>query len=163
MRLDAVIATSYYLVMNDNYYMELAYKEALKALKYDEVPVGAIIVHNDKVIARAYNKKETSKRAIAHAEVLAIEKANKKIGDFRLEDCVMYVTLEPCIMCAGAIVSSRIKRVVYGASDPRFGACKSMINIFDLKLNHNVILTGGVLEEKCSKLIVDFFKELRKN
>ena len=141
----------------------MAYKEALKALKHDEVPVGAVIVLNDKIIARAYNKKETSGRAVAHAEVLAIDKANKKLGDFRLEDAVMYVTLEPCIMCAGAIVSSRIKKVVYGASDPRFGACKSLINIFDLKLNHNVILEGGVLEEKCSKLIKDFFKELRKN
>ena len=143
--------------------MEQAYKEALKALKYDEVPVGAVVVYNDKIIARAYNKKETSGRAIAHAEVLAIDKANKKIGDFRLEDCTLYVTLEPCIMCAGAIVSSRIKRVVFGASDPRFGACKSMINIFDLKLNHNVLLSGGVMEEKCSKLISDFFKKLRKN
>ena len=143
--------------------MELAYKEALKALKNNDVPVGAVVVLNDKVIARAYNKKEKKGRATAHAEVLAIEKANKKIGDFRLEDATMYVTLEPCIMCAGAIVSSRIKKVVYGASDPRFGACKSLINVFDLKLNHNVLLEGGILEEKCSKLIKDFFKELRKN
>lgn len=143
--------------------MELAYKEALKALKNNDVPVGAVVVLNDKVIARAYNKKEKTGRATAHAEVLAIEKANKKIGDFRLENATLYVTLEPCIMCAGAIVSSRIKKVVYGASDPRFGACKSLINVFDLKLNHNVLLEGGILEEKCSKLIKDFFKELRKN
>ena len=143
--------------------MECAYKEALKAYKKDEVPVGAVIVYNGEIIAKAHNQKEGSNRAIAHAEILAIEKANKKIGDFRLEDCVMYVTLEPCIMCAGAITSARIKKLVYGATDPRFGACKSLINIFDLKLNHKTLIEGGVLEGKCSKLISDFFKNLRAN
>lgn len=143
--------------------MECAYKEALKAYKKNEVPVGAIIVYNDKIIAKAHNKKEGSNRAIAHAEILAIEKANKLLKNFRLEDCVMYVTLEPCIMCAGAITSARIKKLVYGATDPRFGACKSLINIFDLKLNHKTLIEGGVLEDKCSALISDFFKKLREN
>ena len=143
--------------------MECAYKEALKAYKKNEVPVGAVIVYNDKIIAKAHNKKEGSNRAIAHAEILAIEKANKHLKNFRLEDCVMYVTLEPCIMCAGAITSARIKKLVYGATDPRFGACKSLINIFDLKLNHKTLIEGGVLEDKCSALISDFFKKLREN
>lgn len=143
--------------------MECAYKEALKAYKKNEVPVGAVIVYNGEIIAKAHNQKEGSGRAIAHAEVLAIEKANKKIGDFRLEDCTMYVTLEPCVMCAGAITSARIKKLVYGATDPRFGACKSLINIFDLKLNHKTLVEGGVLEDKCSALISDFFKKLREN
>ena len=143
--------------------MECAYKEALKAYKKNEVPVGAVIVYNDKIIAKAHNKKEGSNRAIAHAEILAIEKANKLLKNFRLEDCVMYVTLEPCIMCAGAITSARIKKLVYGATDPRFGACKSLINIFDLKLNHKTLIEGGVLEDKCSALISDFFKKLREN
>jgi len=149
--------------MKNNYFMECAYKEALKAYKKNEVPVGAVIVYNDKIIAKAHNKKEGSNRAIAHAEILAIEKANKHLKNFRLEDCVMYVTLEPCIMCAGAITSARIKKLVYGATDPRFGACKSLINIFDLKLNHKTLIEGGVLEDKCSALISDFFKKLREN
>ena len=149
--------------MENNYFMECAYKEALKAYKKNEVPVGAVIVYNDKIIAKAHNKKEGSNRAIAHAEILAIEKANKHLKNFRLEDCVMYVTLEPCIMCAGAITSARIKKLVYGATDPRFGACKSLINIFDLKLNHKTLIEGGVLEDKCSALISDFFKKLREN
>ena len=116
-------------------YMNLTLKQAIKALSEDEVPVGAIIVKDDKIIANAYNKKEQKNQPIAHAEILAIQKACKKLNTWHLDDCVMYVTLEPCVMCAGAIIQSRFKRVVYGALDYRFGAHQSITNLFDLKLN----------------------------
>ncbi len=148
---------------NDSYYINLAYKEALKALAIDEVPIGAVIVLDGKVIARGYNKRETKNNALAHAEIVAINKACKKLNSWRLEDATLYVTLEPCAMCAGAIIQSRIKNVVYGAYDYRFGAHKSIINLFDVKFNHMVNVKGGVEEEKCSKLIKDFFKQLRNS
>ena len=145
----------------NEYYMNMALKEANKALLIDEVPIGCVIVKDDKIIARAYNKKETGKNATFHAEILAINKASKKLGDYRLNDCTMYVTLEPCVMCAGAIISARIPNLVYGAKDPRYGAHKSFINLFDFNFNHKVNVISGVLEDKSSKLIKDFFKELR--
>ncbi len=145
----------------NEYYMNMALKEANKALLIDEVPIGCVIVKDDKIIARAYNKKETGKNATFHAEILAINKASKKLGDYRLNDCTMYVTLEPCAMCAGAIISARIPNLVYGAKDPRYGAHESFINLFDFNFNHKVNVISGVLEDKSSKLIKDFFKELR--
>ena len=146
---------------NDIKYMREALKEAQKALAIEEVPVGCVIVYNDKIIARGYNKRETANLSTAHAEVITINKACKKLNSWRLEDCTLYVTLEPCVMCAGAIIQSRIPRVVYGAYDYRFGAHKSLINLFDVKMNHTVSLTSGVLEEECSKIIKDFFNDLR--
>lgn len=143
------------------YFMKEALKEANKALLINEVPIGCVIVKDDKIIARAYNKKETGKNATYHAEILAINKASKKIGDYRLTDTTIYVTLEPCTMCAGAIISARIPNLVYAAKDPRFGAHESFINLFDYNFNHKVNVKKGVLEEESSKLIKDFFKKLR--
>lgn len=143
-------------------YMKEAIKEAKKAYKLDEIPVGCVIVHNDKIIARGYNQREKNNQAIDHAEIIAIKKASKKLNSWRLDECIMYITLEPCIMCSGAIIQSRIPTVIYGAYDNRFGCHKSITNIFDIKFNHNVSITGGLLEEECSDLIKDFFKELRK-
>lgn len=143
------------------YYMKYALKEAKKAYEIGEIPVGCVIVYNDKIIARAYNKRENNNISTAHAEILAINKACKKLNSWRLEDCDIYITLEPCAMCAGAIIQSRIKNCYYGAYDYRFGAHKSIINLFDLKFNHNVNIYGGILEDECSKIIKDFFKKLR--
>ena len=145
----------------NEYYMNMALKEANKALLIDEVPIGCVIVKDDKIIAKAYNKKETGKNATFHAEILAINKASKKLGDYRLNGCTMYVTLEPCAMCAGAIISARISNLVYSAKDPRYGAHESFINLFDYNFNHKVNVVSGVLEDNSSKLIKDFFKELR--
>lgn len=141
--------------------MKYALKEAKKAYEIGEIPVGCVIVYNDKIIARAYNKRENNNISTAHAEILAINKACKKLNSWRLEDCDIYITLEPCAMCAGAIIQSRIKNCYYGAYDYRFGAHKSIINLFDVKFNHNVNIYGGILEDECSKIIKDFFKELR--
>lgn len=146
---------------NHEHYMSLALKQAKIAYEKKEVPVGCVIVYNDKVIARAYNKRETFQSGIAHAEILAIQKACKKLNSWRLEDCTLYVTLEPCIMCSGAIIQSRITNVVYGCADFRFGAHKSFINVFDYKFNHTVNILSGIKEEECSSLIKSFFKELR--
>ncbi len=150
------------MIKDDNYYMKCALKEAKKAYLEGEIPVGCVIVLDNKIIARAHNKREKLQLSTAHAEVLAINKACKKIGSWRLNDCKIYVTLEPCCMCAGAIIQSRIPSLIYGVRDYRFGAHISLINLFDTKFNHSVKVTSGVLEDECSNIIKNFFKELRK-
>ena len=144
-------------------YMREALKEAQKAYDKLEVPVGAVIVKDGKIIARAYNQKETKFDTTKHAEILAIQKASKKLKSWRLIDCEMYVTLEPCPMCAGAIIQSRIKKVYYGVSDEKTGAVGSKLNLFkDYKFNHNVEVENGILTDKCKELLQNFFIELRK-
>lgn len=140
--------------------MKLAYKEALKAYNHDEVPVGCVIVKDNKVIARAFNKRECSQDVSAHAELLAIKKASKKLGTWRLEGCTLYSTLEPCIMCSGAIISSRIDKVVFGAKDNKW---KSLTNLLNepTELNHKPKVTSGVLLEECTTLIQQYFKDKR--
>lgn len=147
---------------NQEQYMKEAIKEAIKAYKKEEVPVGAIIVKDGEIIARAHNLKETNKDTVCHAEILAIQKASKKIDAWRLENCELYVTLEPCTMCAGAIINSRIKRVIIGTSDPKTGACGSVLNLFeDYKFNHKPEFEIGIMQKECEKLLKDFFKNLR--
>lgn len=147
----------------DAKYMKIALKEAQKAYEKDEVPVGAIIVKDEKIIARAHNQKEEKTDTTKHAEILAIQKASKKLKAWRLEDCTMYVTLEPCTMCIGAAINARIKRLVYGASDEKTGACGSVLNIpEEYKFNHIVEIEKNVEEEKCKEILQNFFKELRK-
>jgi len=141
--------------------MKLALKEAKKAVKKDEVPVGAVIVREGKVISRAFNLREKSNLAIGHAEILAIQKANKKLKSWRLDSCTLYVTIEPCPMCAGAIIQSRIKKVVYGAQDAKSGAHQSVVNLFDLPLNHKVDVEHGIMEDECGKIISKFFSDKR--
>lgn len=146
----------------DEQYMRLAITEAKQALAYNEVPIGAIIVYNNEVIARGYNTRETSQTTLSHAELTAIAEANKSVGSWRLEECTLYVTLEPCPMCAGAIVQSRIKRVVYGARDPKAGCAGTLMNLLvDDRFNHQVDVTPGVLEQECGGLLKDFFTQLR--
>ena len=143
--------------------MKEALKEAEKAYKKLEVPVGAIIVKDGKIIARAYNQKESKTDTTKHAEILAIQKASKKLNSWRLENCEMYVTLEPCTMCAGAIIHSRIKKVYIGAMDEKTGAVGSVLNLFeDYKFNHKPEVEKGILKEDCESLLKQFFKELRK-
>ena len=147
----------------DEYYMNEALKQAKKAKKINEVPIGCVIVHNGKIIARGYNRRNTDKSTLAHAEIIAIRKAGKTIGDWRLEDCVMYVTLEPCPMCAGAIVQARIPRVVMGTMNSKAGCAGSVINILQLeKLNHQVEIETGILQEECAAILSGFFKEMRE-
>lgn len=142
--------------------MQAAIKEAKKAENIGEVPIGAVIVLDNYVIATGFNVRETTQSTLSHAELIAIEKANKKLGSWRLEDCTLYVTLEPCPMCAGAIVQSRIKRVVFGAYDPKAGCAGTIMNLFHVdQFNHQVELTGGVMEEECSLLLTQFFQKLR--
>ncbi|MDY7045072.1 MAG: tRNA adenosine(34) deaminase TadA [Bacillota bacterium] len=149
--------------MLDEKMMELAIDEATKAARQNEVPIGAVIVYQGEVIARGYNQRETSQSTLSHAELIAIEQANDVIGSWRLEDCTLYVTLEPCPMCAGAIVQSRIKRVVYGAKDPKAGCAGTLMNLLaDKRFNHQVDITKGVLETDCGDLLRNFFKDLRK-
>ena len=142
-------------------FMKEALKEAKKAYEKLEVPVGAVIVKNGKIIARAHNLKETKKDTTKHAEILAIEKASKKLDAWRLLDCEMYITLEPCSMCAGAIINSRIKKIYIGALDEKTGAAGSVLNLFDYKFNHKVEVEKGILQKECEKVLKDFFKELR--
>ncbi len=143
--------------------MRLAIDEALKAKDKLEVPIGAVIVQNDEVIASAYNLRETEQRSVAHAELLAIDEACKKLGTWRLEDATLYVTLEPCPMCAGAIVLSRVKRVVFGAYDPKGGCAGTLVNLLEFeKFNHQAEVVGGMLEEECGSLLTTFFRELRQ-
>lgn len=147
----------------DEKYMKAALKEAKKAYKLEEVPIGCVIVQNDKIIARGYNRRNTDKNTLAHAEISAIKKASKKTGDWRLEDCTMYVTLEPCQMCAGAIVQSRLGKVVIGSMNPKAGCAGSVINLLQMKqFNHQVEMVTGVLDEECSTMLSGFFQELRE-
>ncbi len=147
--------------MNEKYMRE-ALKEAKKALKLGEVPIGCVIVYQDKIIGRGYNKRNTKKTTLAHAELVAIEKASKAMDDWRLEDCVMYVTLEPCQMCSGAIVQARIKKVVVGTMNPKAGCAGSILNLLQMKeFNHQVELETGVLEKECTDVLQTFFQELR--
>ncbi len=146
----------------DEKYMRAAIREAKKAYDKEEVPIGAVIVKDGKIIARAHNLRESLKQACAHAEILAIQKACKKFDAWRLEDCDMYVTLEPCPMCAGAIINARIKNLYFGALEPKSGAAGSKLNLFsDYKFNHSVNVVSGVLEDECVDLLKDFFKMLR--
>ena len=144
-------------------YMKEALKQAQKAYDLGEVPVGAVIVKDGKIIGRGYNSKEKNYDTTKHAEIVAIQKASRKLRSWRLIDCDMYVTLEPCSMCAGAIINSRIKKLYYGAKDEKTGAVGSVLNLMeDYKFNHDVEVHSGVLEEDCSDLLKKFFKELRK-
>lgn len=148
---------------SDESFMKQAVKQAKKAYDKLETPIGCVIVYEDKVIARGYNKRNMKKNTLAHAEILAINKASKVLGDWRLEDCTMYVTLEPCPMCAGAIVQARIPRVVIGSMNPKAGCAGSVLNLLQQDgLNHQVEITKGVLAEECSGLMTNFFRELRK-
>jgi len=147
----------------DEYYMREAIIEAKKAGEAGEVPIGAIIVLNGEILARAYNLRETEQNSLAHAEVLAINEACKKLGTWRLEEAELYVTLEPCPMCAGAIMLSRIKRVVYGAADPKGGCAGTFMNILqDDRFNHQSEVVTGVLQEECGALLTQFFRQLRE-
>jgi tRNA(adenine34) deaminase len=149
-------------MMTDVIYMREALKQAKRASRLGEVPIGCVIVYQDKIIGRGYNKRNTKKTTLAHAELIAIEKASKTMGDWRLEDCVMYVTLEPCQMCSGAIVQARIKRVVIGTMNPKAGCAGSILNLLQMEqFNHQVSLTTGVMEEECTNVLQDFFKDLR--
>ena len=144
-------------------FMKEALKEAKKAYEKDEVPVGAVIVKDGKIIARAHNLKETKLDTTCHAEILAIKKASRKLNSWRLENCEMYVTLEPCYMCAGALIQSRIKKVYIGTMDYKTGACGSVFNLLeDYTFNHKVECETGILSKECEKILQDFFKELRK-
>ena len=147
----------------DEKYMKAAIREAKKAYALDEVPIGCVIVQDGTIIARGYNRRNTEGNTLAHAELTAIKKASKKTGDWRLEDCTMYVTLEPCQMCSGAIVQSRMTRVVVGCMNPKAGCAGSILNLLDMpEFNHQVELTTGVMEEECSQMMKSFFKELRE-
>lgn len=143
-------------------FMREALKQAKKAYRLGEVPIGCVIVYQGKIIGRGYNRRNTDKNTLAHAEITAIRRASKYIGDWRLEDCTLYVTLEPCQMCAGAIVQARISEVVMGCMNPKAGCAGSILNILEMpQFNHQVSVTRGVLEEKCSALLKLFFTELR--
>lgn len=148
---------------DDIFFMKEALKEAKKAYLKEEVPVGCVIVYNNEIIARAHNTRHKNKSALDHAEILAIKKANKKLSAWMLDGATIYVTLEPCLMCAGAIFQSRIKRVVYAASEPKFGSFGSIIDVSNpnYKFNHKVELTKGILESDASELLKSFFKEIR--
>lgn len=143
-------------------YMKEAIRQAKRAYALGEVPIGCVIVYEGRIIGRGYNRRNTDKNTLAHAEITAIKKASKKIGDWRLEGCSLYVTLEPCQMCAGAIVQARIDEVVMGSMNPKAGCGGSILNILEMpEFNHQVKVTRGVLVEECSALLTDFFKELR--
>ena len=143
-------------------YMKDALKQAKKAYALGEVPIGCVIVHEGKIIGRGYNRRNTDKNTLAHAEITAINKASKVIGDWRLEECTLYVTLEPCQMCAGAIVQARIPEVVMGCMNPKAGCAGSILNILEMpQFNHQVKVTRGILEAECSQMLKTFFEELR--
>ncbi len=147
----------------DEKYMREAIKQAKKAYAIGEVPIGCVIVYEDQIIARGYNRRTVDKNTLAHAELLAIKKASKKMDDWRLEGCTMYVTLEPCQMCAGAIVQSRMSKVVVGCMNPKAGCAGSILNLLQMdEFNHQVELETGVMEEACSGMMKEFFRELRE-
>ncbi len=148
--------------MNDIVFMKKALDEARLAFEKGEVPIGAVIVRGGEVIAAAHNLRETDRSATAHAELLAIQKACEALGGWRLSGCELYVTLEPCPMCAGAIINSRIDRVIFGSKDEKAGACGSVMNLFAADFNHRPKLTVGVLEEECSSILKEFFLSLRE-
>ncbi|KXZ16524.1 adenosine deaminase [Bacillus nakamurai] len=150
-------------MMNDEYYMREAIKEAKKAEAKGEVPIGAVLVLHDEIVARAHNLRETEQRALAHAEMLAIDEACRKLGTWRLEDAVLYVTLEPCPMCAGAVVLSRVDKVVFGAFDPKGGCTGTLMNLLqEERFNHQAEVVSGVLEEECGEMLSAFFRKLRR-
>lgn len=145
-----------------NKYMEKAIAQARRAYANGDVPIGCVIVHDGRIIARGFNKRNLKKTTLAHAEILAIEQASRKLGDWRLEECTMYVTLEPCQMCAGAIVQARIPKVVIGCMNPKAGCAGSIINLLDMKqFNHQVSVLKGVMQHECSDMMKQFFRELR--
>ena len=148
--------------MTDEYYMKKALEQAKRAAQAGEVPVGAVVVYQDQIIARGYNLRERKKDPTAHAEINAITRAAKKLGGWRLTGCTLYVTLEPCPMCAGAMVNARMDRVVYGADDPKAGYCKSLHHTpQDSRLNHQCEISSGVLREDCAQILKDFFSQKR--
>ena len=148
----------------DERFMREAIRQARKAGALMEVPIGCVIVYEGKIIARGYNRRNTDKNTISHAELNAIRKASKKLGDWRLEGCTMYITLEPCQMCAGAIVQARVSRVVIGSMNPKAGCAGSILNLLEMEqFNHQVEVTRGVLQEECSQMLSGFFKELRES
>ena len=150
------------VLTEDEKYMKEALKEAKKAYKLGEVPIGCVIVYEGKIIGRGYNRRNTDKTTLAHAEISAIKKASKIIKDWRLEGCTLYVTLEPCQMCSGAIIQARIDRVVMGSMNPKAGCGGSLLNILENEsFNHQALVTRGILEEECSEILTRFFKELR--
>ncbi|MCA1322429.1 tRNA adenosine(34) deaminase TadA [Bacillus tianshenii] len=147
----------------DEWFMKQAIEEAKKAEELAEVPIGAVIVKDGEIIAKAHNLRETTQRSITHAEILAIDEACKKLGTWRLEDTILYVTLEPCPMCAGAIVLSRVQKVVFGAMDPKAGCAGTLMNLLDEpRFNHQTEIVSGVLGEECGALLSDFFRKLRQ-
>ena len=147
--------------MDDRYFMEQALILAREAASEGEVPVGCVIVRGDEIVGRGRNRREKDKTALAHAEIEAISDACRNLGGWRLWECTLYVTLEPCPMCAGAILSARIPRVVYGASDSKFGAVRSVCSLFDMRFNHHPAVEAGVLEEEAAALMTEFFQKLR--
>jgi len=167
MKQDAVIVTKFHTKSmnknNDEKYMLLALKEAQKAFNVGEVPVGCIIVKDGIIISKAYNKREKTKSPFDHAEVVAIKKASKKLNSWKLDGCELYVTLEPCLMCASVILQTRISRVIYGADEPKFGALGSIVDLSKIKSNHNLLVTKGILKSSSELLLKDFFKQLREN
>lgn len=147
---------------DDEKYMKAAMKEAMKAYALGEVPIGCVIVYEGKIIGRGYNRRNTDKNTLSHAEITAINKASKKIGDWRLEGCTLYVTLEPCQMCAGAIVQSRMDRVVMATRNPKAGCAGSILNLLNMsEFNHQVEVIEGIMHDECSDMLQKFFKELR--
>lgn len=150
------------MIKDDLHYMKYALSRAKAAEKCGEVPIGAVIVKDDKIVSSGRNMRESKRNALQHAEIIAIDRACKKLGAWRLTDCTLYVTMEPCPMCAGAIVNSRIKRVVFGCYDKKAGALGSVFDLSEYPLNHKFEFTGGVLEAECAEILSKFFAELRK-
>ena len=148
---------------DDEYFMREAIKQAKKAYTIQEVPIGAVVVRDGEIVGVGYNRRETGKNALYHAELMAIDEACRRLGGWRLWQCELYVTLEPCPMCAGAIINSRLRRVVYGCNDPKAGSVKSVTALFELPYNHKPEYSGGVLADECSALLSKFFRELRES